>query len=102
MITQFEEKGKIFTPVISKIPIPVTIQTTTHRIHGQIYIRPSDRLKDELNRTEPFLAVTNASVFSTDGEELYKASFLTINCSHIVWLIPDDEIASNEMASEEA
>ena len=92
MPTQFDEKGKIFTNVIAKKPVMVTIQTLTHKIHGEIYVRPNERIKDELDRSEQFVAVTNAVVFGPQGEELYTSDFLTLNLSHIVWLIPDDEV----------
>lgn len=94
MTTQFDDKGKIFTNVISKIPVPVTIQTITHRIHGEIYVRPSERVKDELNRSEDFLAVTDAIIFDNDGKVMHRCSFLTINQTHIVWLLPDDEVVT--------
>jgi len=92
MNAQFDEKGKIFTNVISKKPVPVTIQTLTHRIHGELYVRPGERLKDELNCSEQFLALTNASVYDAQSKELYQCGFLTLNLSQIVWLIPDEEI----------
>lgn len=92
MTTQFDEKGKIFTNVIAKKAVMVTIQTLTHKIHGEIYVRPNERIKDELDRSEQFLAVTNAVVFGPQDDELYHSDFLTLNLSHIVWLIPDDEV----------
>jgi hypothetical protein len=95
MPTQFDEKGKIFTNIISKKPIEVTIQTLSHRIHGEIYVRPDERIKDELDRSEQFLAVTNAIVYGPQNEELYHSDFLTLNLNHIIWLIPDDEVHSD-------
>ena len=92
MNAQFDEKGKIFTNVISKKPVPVTIQTSTHRLHGELYVRPGERLKDELNCSEQFLALTNATVFDAECHEIYRCSFLTLSLGQIVWLIPDDEL----------
>ena len=92
MITQFDEKGKIYTNIIPKRPVPMTIQTLTHKIHGEIHVKLNERIKDELNRSEPFLAVTNAVVFTLEGKELYHCNFLTLNLQHVVWLIPDDEM----------
>jgi hypothetical protein len=94
MLTQFDEKGKIFTNVISKKPVMVTIQTSTNKIHGEIYVRPNERIKDELDRSEQFIAVTNAIVYSPQDVEVYRSNFLTLNLNHIVWLIPDDEVHS--------
>ncbi len=92
MVTNIDEKGKIFTNIIAKSPLPATIQTDSHRIHGEIYVRPNERVKDELNRSEAFLAVTNATVFGPQGEILYRSNFLTLNLQHVIWLIPDDEL----------
>jgi hypothetical protein len=98
MVTQFDEKGKIFTNIISKRPVRVIIQTTSHCIRGEIYVRPDERLKDELNHSEDFIAVTNAVVLGADQQELYRTGFLTINTRQVIWLIPDDEINNNETA----
>src|SRR5512133_788954 len=95
MITEFDEKGKIFSNVIAKKPTAAVVQTLTHRIHGEVHVRPSERLKDEMNRSEKFLAITNAIVYDTRGQEIYRCGFLTINRDHIVWLIPDDELSAD-------
>jgi len=51
MVIGFEdEKGKIFTEVVTKLPVPIMMQTTTHRVLGNIHVRPDQRLKDELDR----------------------------------------------------
>ncbi|MEI8131707.1 MAG: hypothetical protein WCG34_04690 [Leptolinea sp.] len=92
MFSNFEEKGKIFTQVVSKKPINVTIQTTSQLIRGKIHIRPEDRVKDELNRKDLFIAVTDATVFSAEGKALYQSGFLSVNTEQIVWLLPDEEV----------
>ena len=92
MFKDFEEKGKIFTNVVPKTPVPAIIQTATHRISGEVYMKPDERLKDELNRSEQFLAVTNARIYNDLGEVLYTSKFLTLNKDHVVWLIPDTEM----------
>ncbi|HVN54125.1 MAG TPA: hypothetical protein VMT46_07320 [Anaerolineaceae bacterium] len=95
MITEFDDKGKIFTNVIAKKPVPAVVQTLTHRIHGEVHVRPSERLKDEMNRSEKFLAITDAIVYDTRGQEIYRCGFLTLNRDQIVWLIPDEEISTD-------
>lgn len=92
MFTNFEEKGKIFTQVVTKKPVNVTIQTSTHLIRGKVHIRPEDRVKDELNRKDLFIAVTDATVFSSDGQALYYSGFLSVNTGQIIWLMPDEEV----------
>jgi hypothetical protein len=92
MPTQYDEKGKFFTDVITKLPQTVTIQTTAQIIHGEIHVRPDDRLLDELNHTEKFIAVTNAVVSDLNGVTLFRCKFLTLNSDQIIWLIPDKEL----------
>lgn len=40
-------------------------------------MKPDERLKDELNRSEQFLAVTNASILNEQGEVAFSCKFLT-------------------------
>jgi len=92
VITEFDDKGKIFTNIITKQPIRVIVQTEKYRIHGQMHITPSERLKDELNGSDQFVAVTNATVFDAAGNVTYRSNFLTLNRDFIVWLIPEADI----------
>ena len=95
MITQYDEKGKIFTQVVAKEPVLVTIQTVSQLIRGSIHVRPESRVKDELNDCkEPFIAVTDAIVYSTKNEELYRCSFLVVSVAQIVWVIPEEEFTN--------
>jgi hypothetical protein len=91
MTFEFDEKGKIFTDVVSKITIPAAVQTTTHLIHGQIHVRRDQRIKDELDLNENFLALTDVSVMGPDGQTLFHAPFLAIRRSHIIWVLPEQD-----------
>lgn len=93
MSLEFNEKGKYFTDIISKVAVPAIIQTTTHRIEGSVHVRLDGRVKDELDRSEPFLAVTNAKVIAADGTVLHQVDFMTISRAQIVWVIPSDDTA---------
>ncbi len=97
MVTQFDDKGKIFTTVITKKPIDVVIQTLTHRIIGKVFYRPDNRLIDELNTDNIFLAVTNAKILNDEGEILFTSDFLTININQIIWILPVEEIAQGSI-----
>ena len=88
MTTEYDEKGKIFTDIVTKIAVDATLQTTTHTLRGRIHIRRDQRVKDELDREESFLALTDVSVLGTDGSVLYETPFLAVRRSHIVWVIP--------------
>jgi hypothetical protein len=98
MTFEYDEKGKIFTDIISKISIPATVQTTTHLIRGQVHVRRDQRIKDELDLNESFLAMTDVSVLSPDGQTLFQAPFLAVRRSHIVWVLPEQN-QSGEKAS---
>jgi len=92
MYTSFEEKGKIFTDIITKHPVEVLIQTTLHLIRGQVHIRPQDRIKDEMNKGEDFIAVTKAHVMDAQGEkEIHHCNFMMVNRDQIIWIIPLEE-----------
>lgn len=88
MITQFDEKGKIYTPVIQKKKVDVVVQTTTHRILGVLHIHPDERMKDELDKANPFVAITNARILDEQGNELYRSDFIAIHRDQIVWILP--------------
>lgn len=90
MSIEFNDRGKYFTDIISKTAIPAIIQTSTHRIEGFIHIRLDERVKDELDRHEMFLAVTGAQIFGADGSVLYQADFMTVSRGQIVWVIPQE------------
>jgi len=91
MTIEYDEKGKIFTDIVSKVAIQATIQTTTHLIRGQVHVRRDQRLKDELDVNESFLAVTDVSVLGPDGQALFQAPFLAVRRSHVVWVIPEQD-----------
>lgn len=88
MSVDFDEKGKIFTEVVSKVEIPAIVQTTQHLIRGNVHVRRDERLKDELDRDELFLAITDANVMAADGTILYQTRFLAVRRTQIVWVLP--------------
>ena len=93
MPAQFDEKGKIFTPIVKKIPCDAIIQTANYRIEGKVHIRPDDRLKDDMNGTEMFVAVTEAVVYDTSGQVTFRTNFMLVNRTQIIWLMPANEVA---------
>lgn len=92
MAIHYDDKGKFFTHVISKEAVPVIMQTTTNRIRGNIYVRPGERIKDQINQEETFLAVTDAVLYDLAGQELYRGDFLLVNREYLVWLLPEDQL----------
>lgn len=98
MFDTFEGKGKIYTQVITKSPIKIIVQTTMHQIHGTMHVRVGDRVKDELDTADHFLAVTNAELFDISGTNLmYKTNFMAINVNQIIWVIPEKELVNEEL-----
>jgi len=89
---EYDEKGKIYTNVVSKLPVEALVQTTLQLIRGTLHIRQGERVKDELDRDELFLAITNASVYATDDKTvLHQAPFLAVRRNQIVWILPLEE-----------
>jgi predicted ABC-type ATPase len=101
MTMRYDDKGKYFTDVISKQRVPAMIHTGNHFIRGHIHARHNQRLKDELNIVEPFIAVTDAVVYNNTGEELHRASFLALNRNQIHWIIPENEEGQSQPSGEE-
>jgi hypothetical protein len=91
MSFEYEEKGKIFTDHVSKTAVYATIQTTTHLMHGRIHVRRDQRIIDELDLDENFIAITDVSVLGTDGQVLFQSPFLALRRMHIVWVIPEQK-----------
>lgn len=94
MVYEYDEKGKIFTDVVRKHPLPALVQTVTHQIRGNVHVRPGERVKDELDRNELFLAVTDAEVFDATGAVVYRVPFIAVRREQIVWVIPLGEEAT--------
>jgi hypothetical protein len=91
MSFDYDDKGKIFTDVVSKVAIYATIQTTMHLLRGRIHVRRDQRIIDELGVNENFIAITDVSVVGPDGQTLFQAPFLAVHRSHIVWVMPEQK-----------
>lgn len=90
---EYDEKGKFYTDVISKLAVPATIQTVNQLVKGFVHVRQGERLKNELDRDELFLAVTKARILGTDGKVEYEAPFIAVRRQQIIWIMPDEEAA---------
>jgi hypothetical protein len=96
MATQIEGQEEVSFQYISKKPTPVFIQTSNHRLHGDVHVGLGKRLKDELDGGLKFVPVTNVVVYGEDGEVLYRTHFLLINRDQLVWILPDEDLLSDE------
>ena len=89
MTIEYDDKGKYFTDIVTKVAVPATIQTTTHLLRGKIHVRRDQRFKDELDLNEHFLAITDVTVLGTDGQIVFQAPFLAVQRAQIVWVLPE-------------
>lgn len=96
MSSHVDTKGKYFTPRVNKEPVRSIIRTTEYVIIGDVFVRPDQRLKDELGHdTERFFAVTNACVHDARGEELlFESSFLLVAYQQVVLLSPLEALSN--------
>ncbi len=88
-------KGKYYTDHVTKRDVPVIAATNHNIIHGVVHLTVDNRLKDELNVAERFIAVTAAEVFDLTGKtRLYKSDFIALNKDLVVWVLPREEPGS--------
>ena len=98
MTIEYDEKGKIFTDIVSKVAIYATIQTTMHMLRGRIHVRRDQRIIDELDINENFIAITDVTVLGADGQTLFQVPFLAVRRSHIVWVIPEQKSGEENLS----
>ncbi len=96
MEVRIDEKGKFFTPRITKDAVTAFVRTPGKVIIGSVYVRPGNRLTDELN-SDPsaFLPITDAHVYRADDESfLFHASFLLTAYREILLISEFDALAA--------
>lgn len=98
MTIDYDDKGKFYTSIISKDTVKARIQTTAQIIEGDVHVRRECRLKDELDKEEPFLAVTNAHVFNTSGEKSFHTEFIAVRRDQIVWITTFKDLIKGDEA----
>ena len=96
MTIEYDDKGKRFTDIVTKRTIAATVQTTKHLMRGNIHVRRDQRIKDELDLDDTFIAVTDVNVLGEDGQVLFQAPFLAINRAHIIWVLPEQNSNGEE------
>lgn len=89
MDTRIDHKGKYFTDRINKQRVSVVARTADEFIHGVACLKPDNRLKDELNGEEVFLAIVDAEVRdNSDKCVLYRAPTVLLNRKMVAWVVP--------------
>jgi hypothetical protein len=98
MSIDYDDKGKRFTDIVTKRPVYATVQTTKQLLRGNIHVRRDQRLKDELDLDDKFIALTDVSILGEDEQVLFHASFLAVNRAHIIWVLPEQKQSGEETA----
>lgn len=100
MTIEYDDKGKFYTNVIHKIPVPSVVQTTTHLIRGFVHVRQGERIKDELENENRYIAVTEASVCDAEGKIVFSGPFISVQKKQIVWIMPLEQERQQQDAGE--
>ena len=98
MTIEYDEKGKRFTDIVTKRQIYATVQTTRQLLRGYIHVRRDQRIKDELDLDDRFLALTEVNILGEDGQVLFQAPSLAINRAQIIWVLPEQKPSGEESA----
>lgn len=86
-----DEKGKYYTNYVNKRPLGVQVFTQGTVVSGTMHVMLGNRLKDELNRDERFVAITDAQVNDPQsGALLCEGAVILLNKEQIAWLVPMD------------
>jgi uncharacterized protein DUF6812 len=91
MTIEYDEKGKKFTDIVTKKPVYATVQTTKQMLRGNIHVHQDQRIKDELDIDDKFIAITDVNILGADGQVLFQTPFLAVNRSQIVWVLPEQK-----------
>jgi hypothetical protein len=78
--------------MVRKTAVAVVVRTNHHFIIGNFHTRPAIRVIDEMINGERFFAITDATVFDTDGRLCYRTKFMTISREHVEWMIPKSDL----------
>jgi len=71
---------------------PVVVWTTLHRIEGELPLPPTARISDRLNQGRDFVPITNARVYTLEGQFLYEAPVALLNRQQIVMMLERDTL----------
>ena len=89
---RLDEKGKYYTTHVSKRAAPVVVSVAGALISGAMHLILDNRIKDELNGGERFVAITGAEVREgATGKLLYEAATVILNKDQIAWVVTTQE-----------
>jgi hypothetical protein len=93
-----QKTNQVITPLsnkidkLDKVSMRVVIHTQGSVIIGDVYVRPRNRLIDELIGSDAFIAVTDAEVYEKPNNARVRTKFLALNREHIIMAMPWDEM----------
>jgi hypothetical protein len=96
---EFNERGKFFTDIIRKEPVRALVQVPGYMIRGYMYVHPEKRVKDELDEVGDFVPITDAEVSDLAGNVIYRTAFIAVGKAQVLFVIPIDDIQSQEGAA---
>ncbi len=89
---RLDEKGKYYTTRVTKRSVSVVAFAQGTVISGTMHLLLDNRVKDELNGGEHFVALTHAQVRDlASGQILCEDETVLLNKEHVVWIVPHDE-----------
>ncbi len=95
---RLDEKGKYYTTRVTKRSAQILACAQGTLISGLMHLTLENRIKDELNSSDRFFAITNAQVREmSSGKLLYESQLLVLNKDQLNWVLPIDE--SNESSN---
>ncbi len=98
---RLDQKGKYYTTHVSKRTAHVQILAQGKLISGVMYLLLDNRVKDELNNGERFMAMTDAEVREPGSNTLLsQGETLILNKDQIVWVIPCESRDEPESSDE--
>ena len=84
-----DDKGKFFTAHVTKLRLPITTCIGNWIVEGTVHLKSDNRLKDELNDGETFIAITQARVREIGSDKpVYESEVLIVHKNQIVWVFP--------------
>ncbi len=101
MFSSLEDRGKIFTRVVSKAPVEVLILTNVGSlsIKGNFHVRAGERILDQLNEVGAFVPITEAEIQYGDGRPTQYSAFIMLNRDQITMMIPTEDLKNSEQTT---
>ena len=89
MTFEYDEKGKIFTDIVSKVAVPATIQTTTHLLRGVFMSAGTSASKMNWITMKNSLRLPMLAYWGRTDNHSFTSPFVAVQRAHIVWVIPE-------------